>query len=126
MPRDTLAMRRRQGAVVSLMLLKIVRRFHSIYASITLPEMMCVWAIHINDERTGTPCSLNRLAKITRLPRASVKRYLEELIAHGLVEKTNHGYIGRDDWLMHRPGASHWERVMQDIKSCSTMLNKLR
>jgi hypothetical protein len=122
---DPLTKRHRQTAHVALLHLRVWRALQSATAiNSDYPEVLCVAAIRVNDERKRAPCSIHVVAKMTGLPWSSAKRYLDRLVKKGVLQKQGDGYVGCTDYLRVRVDAPHFERIKRYIKTCAAMLGK--
>jgi hypothetical protein len=86
------------------------------------PEMMVIMAIRINDDRRCPPISANRIAKVIRLPRQNVDRWLATLIKHRVIKKSGNGYIGDDTYIGDRLRARYFLRMVRAIRAAARAL----
>lgn len=91
-----------------------------------LPEILTIMAIKVNDDLHQPPMSANEIAKAINLPRVNVQRGIAELIAQGVIEKRERGYVATDDYMMPRMDAPYFKRIVSAIRSAARELESFR
>lgn len=88
------------------------------------PEVLVMMAIRVNDDRRGKPMSINRIAKVTGIPRANVQRFLKVLVAQGAIDKTDGGYISNANYLGSRVNSRYFQMVVLAIRAAAKALDE--
>ena len=124
--------RHHAAAIVSQMLLICFREMLGGYnrqgknVAAILPEILTIMAIKVNDDLHQPPMSANEIAKAINLPRVNVQRGIAELIAQGVIEKRERGYVATDDYMMPRMDAPYFQRIVSAIRSAARELESFR
>lgn len=87
-----------------------------------LPELLVVCAIKINDDRNRPPLSANSIAKRVGMPRANVRRALDQLVKAGVTKRVPGGYVNDDDYLRARKDAAYFKRIVLVICAAASEL----
>ncbi|MGY2987738.1 hypothetical protein [Bradyrhizobium sp. USDA 4508] len=121
----TLEQRRLLAGIIARMALDCVRAVHSdpntsVVASVAtvLPVALALLAVRENDVYGTSPISAYRIAREARLSETSVNRYIEDMIAKGVVERTDDGITGTDTYFLQQLDAPRvWDTVRAIIRA---------
>ena len=120
--------RHHAAAMVGRMLLILSRSMLVGYSrgsniAAVFPELLVVAAIRANDDRRKPPISINRISKLTGLPRANIRRAIAQLIKHGVIEKSGGGHIGVDGYMQPHTGACYFKHMVAAIRATARELD---
>ena len=121
--------RHNAAAVVSKLMLICCRAFPQGYNrenknfAALMPELLVAMVIRVNDGKRGPPLSANRISKRIGMPRANVRRWLDQLVKQGIITKSDGGYVGNDDYLRARQDALYFKRIVRAIRAAAKALD---
>lgn len=111
--------RRRQAAVVSLAMLMICKEIAKGYDNgkvhNILPEIIVLFAISVCCRRDLHALPINRLVKMTGMPRGSVQRYVNKLVNVGAVVRTDDGVILNAQYAAQQTLTPEFKRIVRKI-----------
>jgi hypothetical protein len=124
-----LARRHRQSAIVSEMMLAVIKEFRRIYRrkpnfNSSFEEILVAMVIRQNDARGGEPLTVSGIAQNLSIPRSNAKRATEALIDEGVILKEGTGFVGDLDYLTARIDADYFKSIMAAIIKAADDLNK--
>lgn len=123
MPSPELEARLRASTVVCQMMLICFRLMIQGYnrdgknLAAIFPEILTIIVIRVCEGHHRSPVSINRLAKLTGLPRRTVGRALVQLMKHGVVVKSGDGYATNEAYVQARINAVYFKRMVAAIKA---------
>src|SRR3974390_372504 len=104
MATDPATLRREQAVILSRMLLTIMRVTFAAYdhgpnIGAVFSQMLVSWAVRAQGARQKTPVSISKIARITGLPRPTIRRCTVQLIKLGTITKCGTGYVSNPQWI---------------------------
>lgn len=116
----------RASATVARMTLTVFRAMGSDFGHknivATVPELLIAMAIRINDYDGLPPLSISELARITGIPRQTVRRKVDRLVRRGVAIRTNGGIVGADQYLQDRIRADFFMEIVEAIRAAAQAL----
>lgn len=114
------------SAAVSRMFFTVLKAalgtFPETNISAGLPDLLIAMAVRLNDFDRQPPISLSHIARMTGMPRATVRRNVEKLLERGVVVRSDDGIIGSDAYLLERIDADYFKAVVRAIRCCANVL----
>jgi len=114
--------------MLTLFLMMWRKRYEAMDGSLagSLELMMVSMKISVTT-RDGTPYTASQLAKFLVIPRSTIDRPLEALLATGHFSKIKNRYVADLDYLdSHMTSLSYLDRAIGIIETCLTTLKELR
>jgi hypothetical protein len=122
-----LAMRHKQSAIVSTMMIAVTRSMRLVYQrkrnfSAVVEDMLVAMAVRENDEAGREPLTIAAIADILNMPRSNAKRAVDAVVAQGVIRREKTGYIGDLDFLKARADAIYFKEAMAAILTAADEL----
>lgn len=111
------------------MMLICLRSLHREYSrknvAALFPDLLVAWAVIADDDRGLSPVSISRLARLTGIPRANVRRTIEPLVRQGLVIRKDGGIARNRSYAGARIEATYFKRLKRTIITAGKLLQQL-
>ncbi|MHC2534248.1 helix-turn-helix domain-containing protein [Bradyrhizobium diazoefficiens] len=124
-----LAKRRKQSAIVSRMMITIVKQLQRDYRrkhiGQSFEELLVAMKVRAHEDAGKPPITISDVAKFLNMPRSNARRALEAVIHHqGIIRKDGRGFITDPAYHAARIDAENFAAIRQAIITAADELRE--